>query len=388
MPVSFDNTEIAFASKDEQSLRKAIWLFGMMNKPWLVKVGSFLAIVATKLNLPIDFIVKPTIYNQFCGDTTLEGSESTFQELDRHGIHSMTDYALEGKQNEGDFERTTAEIKRELEYGRHHHNVNVVTMKLTGIARFGLLRKLNKQIALSEADLAEWERVRKRLDSICAAAASTGTLIYVDAEETWIQIPMDDLVHEMMAKYNKETAVVFNTVQLYRHDRLDFLKQSHEAALAKGYVYGIKLVRGAYMEKERARAARKGYPSPIQATKEATDRDYDLAIEYCVDNLDTISFIAATHNEHSCHRLVNLIETRGIDKDHPHISFGQLYGMSDNISFNLAQAGFNVGKHVPYGPVSELIPYLIRRAQENTSISGQMSRELGLLKKELARRKG
>ena len=221
---------------------------------------------------------------------------------------------------------------------------------------------------------------------ICQAAADSRIGVLVDAEESWIQNTVDALTMQMMDAFNRDRVVVYNTIQLYRHDRLAFLKHSYEAAHEKGFVLGAKLVRGAYMEKERKRADQLSYPSPIQPNKEATDRDYDLGVTFCIQHIEDIALIVASHNENSNLLAARLLEQRNLPLNHPHVHFSQLYGMSDNITFNLAKAGCPVSKYLPFGPIKDVIPYLMRRAQENSSVSGQTGRELGLIKKELKRR--
>jgi len=387
MSLSLRNTEIGFSSKSDRELQETKWLFTLMNNRWMVSIGSAVTIVALRLHLPIRSIVMGTIYKHFCGGRTLEDSIPTFRKLAKFKILSMVDYSVEAKQAEPEFIKTTEEILSAIRKISDDPDAPINCIKLTGLARFGLLKKINAETPLKPNEESELNRVKQRLESLCKAAAENKVQLYIDAEETWIQDAMDKLVTEMITKYNKDRAVVFNTIQLYRKDRLEYLRSALQKARSEGYQYGVKLVRGAYMEKERKRAIRKGYPSPIQDTKADTDRDYNLALELCIDNLDQVSFCAASHNEESALYLIKLIETKGLPRDHPNIMFAQLYGMSDNISFNLGRAGFNICKYIPYGPVREVVPYLIRRAKENTSIAGQMSRELQLVETEIQRRK-
>ena len=385
--INFENSAIAFSSKTDKELKKAKWLFTMINYPSLVNIGATLARWSMKLSLPIGPIVKSTIFPQFCGGETLKESQAVIKRLSEFNILSLLDYAIEGKTTEAEFEDTKNELLRIVNYAGADAKVPIVTLKVTGLGRFELLEKVNAKAELTEEEQAAWHRIMNRLDEICKAGQASGTGIYIDAEESWIQDAIDDLAEEMMVRYNTEKAVVFNTAQLYRHDRLEFLKQSYEKAKAGGYYLGMKVVRGAYMEKERNRAEEMGYPSPIQPDKASTDRDFDAAARFCLDHYTEINFCIASHNEKSCKSLAELVEEKGMDKSHPHINFSQLFGMSDHISFNLAKNGFNVAKYMPYGPVKEVLPYLIRRARENTAIAGQMSRELSLIRKELARRK-
>jgi proline dehydrogenase len=347
-----------------------------------------------KTGLPIHGLIRKTIFKQFVGGETLEQTAETAQLLGKYNVQVILDYGVEGKEGEENFEKATEEFIKVIKYAATQKNIPFISIKVTGFARFSLLQTLNEAPRLRsgihdhEAENEEWDRVRVRMFRICEAAAEGGVGVLVDAEESWIQDPIDRLAIEMMEIFNKDgQAVVYNTIQIYRHDRLNFLKMSFRIARQQNFILGVKLVRGAYMEKERARAVQKGYPSPIQPDKEATDKDYDEALGFCIEHIDNIATVVATHNELSNQITVTLLEQKGLSLSHPHIHFSQLYGMSDNITFNLAQAGCKVSKYVPFGPIREVIPYLMRRAQENSSVSGQTSRELSLIKKELARRK-
>jgi len=385
--VDFTNTRVAFAHKSDRELRKMAWLFGLMNKHWLVGIGSKVGIAAIRMHLPfVESVVKHTIFEQFCGGTSLEESRPTIRKLFDANVQTILDFGAEGKESEADFEQTKSENIRAIEFGAGHDSVPVVSTKVTGLARFALLEELKGQAPENEKLRAEWQSVVDRVDQICAAAAKTDVTVYIDAEETWIQDSIDALANEMMARYNRERAVVFNTFQLYCTDRLDYLKKSYEQARRGGYLLGAKLVRGAYLEKERERAGEMGYPSPVHETKEATDADYNAAVQFCVDHYEHLAFCNASHNADSNLLQAELIAEKDIDRKHPHLYFCQLYGMSDNLSFNLAKEGYNVSKYVPYGPVKDVVPYLIRRAQENSSITGDMSREYQLVWKEMKRR--
>lgn len=364
------------------------WLFRMFNSPSLVSVGSKMTLWALNCRLPVEWAIKKTIFQQFCGGDTLENAQKTIDHLGRYNTLTVLDYGAEAKTGEEEFDRTEREMLRVVTFAGKNPTVPVISCKVTGLARFELLEKIDRQEPLDEMERAEWSRASARLDRICRLAAEQRVGVFIDAEETWIQDAVDGLTEEMMARYNRERVTVFNTFQLYRHDRLAFLKASHETARAKGYLLGAKLVRGAYMEKERSRAAEMGYPSPIQPDKAATDRDYDEAVRYCVDHYREIGSCVASHNVQSNLLQAELMEKAGIAANHPHLNFSQLYGMSDNLTFNLAKAGYNVAKYVPYGPVRDVMPYLIRRAQENSSVSGDMSRELRFIVAELERRKG
>jgi len=393
MNLSFDNTEIAFAHLSDQELKSARFLFKSMSYPWLVQMGSRLTPIIMKTGLPVHGLIKKTIFKQFVGGETLEETAQVGKNLSQFGVKVILDYGVEGKEGEAEFDIATEEFIRVIEYAATQANIPFISIKVTGLARFGLLQTLNEAPRLRsgihdhEVEKNEWEAVRGRMYSICEVASEKNIGVLIDAEESWIQDPVDRLCIEMMQAFNKEKAVVYNTIQLYRHDRLAFLKMSHEICKQQGIVLGIKLVRGAYMEKERERAAANGYESPIQPDKAATDRDFDAAVDYCLHNLDSISVVIASHNENSNMLAADTMQKNGISKDHPHVHFSQLYGMSDPITFNMAYDGFQVSKYLPFGPIRDVIPYLMRRAQENSSVSGQTGRELSLLNREIARRK-
>ncbi len=385
--INFSNTEIAFKNKSDQELKKAYQLFKMMNKSWFVNLGSKLGTLAVKWNLPFSkVIVKNTIFEQFCGGTTLLNSQPTIDKLAQYNVVSLLDYGAEGKTTEEAYNRTMNENIKALEFASTNPSIPVVTTKITGLARFELLEKISAGASLSAEEEQEYSHVLKRIDAICASASKNNTSIFIDAEETWIQDAIDSITNLMMSRYNKEKVSVFNTFQMYRHDRLAFLKKSYEEANKQGYLLGAKLVRGAYMEKERARAEEMGYDSPINPTKQATDEQFNQGVRFCVDHYETIALCNATHNLESSALLASLIQDKNLPKDHPHLNFCQLYGMSDNLTFNLAAEGFNVGKYVVYGQVEEVVPYLVRRAQENSSVTGDMSRELELYSEEIKRR--
>jgi proline dehydrogenase len=331
--------------------------------------------------------LRGNIFKQFCGGETIVQCGRAVESLGKFNIGTILDYSVEGKENEADFENTKAEIMLTVQEASRSKSIPFSVFKITGIARFELLEKMNDLSPLSSTEKLEWERVEARVDAICAHAAKHKVPIFIDAEDSWIQDAIDRLADSMMARYNTEQAIVYNTIQLYRHDRLAFLKTSHQKAIDQHYFLGVKLVRGAYMEKERTRALSMGYIDPIQPTKEASDRDFDLAVAYCLDNIDRIAVCAGTHNEESSLRLASAIDARKLNRNDKRIFFAQLFGMSDHISYNLANAGFNVAKYLPYGPIREVIPYLIRRAQENTSVKGQTGRELSLIQKEMKRRR-
>ena len=394
MNISFDNTQNAFAYKSEKDLKQAKFLFSTMSYQWLVNIGVRLTPLILKIRFPIKNLIRRTIFKQFVGGETLEQTAAVVDNLSTFDVQVILDYGVEGKEGENNFDHATEEFIKVINYAASQPNIPFISIKVTGLARFGLLEVLHEAPRLrsgihdNELEEEEWERVKDRMYKICEVAAEKKVGVLIDAEESWIQDPVDRLTMEMMEVFNQEKAVVYNTIQLYRHDRLHFLKISHKISKQQNFILGVKLVRGAYMEKERNRAHSKGVPSPIQPDKQTTDNDYNAAIGYCIDNLESIACIVASHNEQSNLLAVQMMEQKELPYKHPHLHFSQLYGMSDNITFNLAKAGFAVSKYLPFGPINDVIPYLMRRAQENSSVSGQTGRELGLIKKELNRRAG
>lgn len=385
--LDFDNTEIAFAHLSDKELKKAAWLFGLMNKHWLVGIGSKLGIAAIRLHLPfIESIVKNTIYEQFCGGTTLLECLPTIEKLQRRNTFTILDYGAEGKTTEEDFNLTMNETIRAIEFASQNNAIPVVSAKITGLAGNTLLEEMGKGTALTEKQRNEYKHVLKRLDAICHVARDKNVGIFFDAEESWYQDAIDYLVNSMMSRYNQEKVVVYNTFQLYRSDRLKYLRESYEVAKRTGYKLGAKLVRGAYMEKERERAQEESCPSPILPDKPAVDAAFNEAVRFCVEHYQDIASCNASHNQDSAMLQAELIAKNNLPKAHPHLNFCQLYGMSDNLTFNLAAAGYNVAKYVPYGPVRDVVPYLIRRAQENSSVTGDMGREYALVNREMKRR--
>jgi proline dehydrogenase len=393
MNISFENTQNAFAYKSTKALKSAKLLFGFMGYPKLVQLGTRLVPVLLKAGLPIKGIIRNTIFKQFVGGETLSETIPVAQMLAKHNVDVILDYGVEGKEGEESFDQATQVFIDVINHAATQKNIPFISIKVTGLASHELLQTLHEAPRLrsgihdNEMEQAAWDRVRDRMYAICEAAAKKNIGVLVDAEESWIQDPIDRLTMEMMAEFNKQKAVVFNTIQLYRHDRLHFLRISHQIAEAQGFVLGLKLVRGAYMEKERAVALEKNRQSPIQISKEATDADYDEAVRFCMDHIHSTAVIIASHNEQSNLLGAQLLDEMMLPHNHPHVHFSQLYGMSDTITFNLAKEGFNVSKYLPFGPIQDVIPYLMRRAQENTSVSGQTGRELLQLKRELARRK-
>ncbi len=404
--ISFDNTEYAFAYKTDKDLKKANFLFSTMGKPWLVNIGLKIMPAAIKFHIPFTkTVIKKTIFSQFVGGETLEETAPVAKVLGDYKVGVILDYGVEGGDDgEHGYDNATEEFIKVINYAATQKNIPFMSIKVTGLVRFSLLETIDTAMSNIEGPLIkrynaaldalpgeaieEWIRAVNRFTKICKVGVEKNIGVLIDSEETWIQDPVDAITILAMEAYNKTKAVVYNTVQLYRHDRLVFLKDSHEAAQHKNFILAVKLVRGAYMEKERKRAAEKSYESPIQPNKESCDKDYNHAVAFCIDNIDKIAIIVASHNEESNLLTTQLLEKKGLPLLHKHVHFSQLYGMSDNITFNLAKSGFSVSKYLPFGPIADVIPYLMRRAQENSSMNGQMGRELVLIKKELGRRKG
>lgn len=385
--LDLNDTATAFADKSNSQLKEKHRLFKMLNSPFLNTLGTGITKFALSLGLPVEGLIKSTIFGQFCGGESIEECEETVDSLGGAKIGAILDYSVEGKSSEGDFDHVKDEIIRTIERGKDDPNIPFSVFKVTGIAPLGTLERLSAKKKLDAKSQAKCERIHNRVNDICEYAYSVGQPVFIDAEDSWIQDAIDRLATEMMAKYNLERPIVFNTLQMYRTDRLQYLKDSRREATANGYILAVKLVRGAYMEKERERAAEMGYPSPIHLTKEDTDADYNAAIEYCLKHIDEVAFVAGTHNEESTQMLAAKMAELGIPNDHPNVFFSQLYGMGDNLSYNLAKNDYRVSKYVPYGPVADALPYLIRRAEENSSAAGQVSRELEMLEREMKRRK-
>lgn len=386
--LDFHDTATAFADKSDSELRQKHWLFKMMNSPFLVSFGTASTEFALSLGIPgVQGAIKQTIFKQFCGGETIGECEPAIRKLSGANIGTILDYSVEGMSEEHVFEETKEEIIRTINRANGDEKLPFAVFKVTGLGPLGTLERVTNGEELPEKNRIKWENTRRRVLEICEAAHAANQKVFVDAEDSWIQGAIDQLANEMMERFNREKPLIFNTFQMYRTDRLEFLKASHRRAQERGYTLAAKLVRGAYMEKERERAAEKGYPSPIQTDKAATDRDYNAAIDYCLENIDSMAFVAATHNEQSVQILAQKMNEKGVATDHPNIFFSQLYGMSDNLSYVLAKKGYSTSKYVPYGPVKDSIPYLIRRARENTSVGAQMSRELELIDQEIKRRK-
>lgn len=384
--LDFQDTETAFRDKSDSELRDKYRLFRMMNSPILNGIGTRSAEFALSLGLPVEWLFKRTIFEQFCGGETIEECQATIDRLGNSGIGAILDYSVEGKNTEADFEHGKEEVIRNLDRAKNDDDIPFAVFKMTGIAPLGTLEKVSSGTELKESNKIKWLSACRRVREICEYAHKIGQPVFIDAEESWIQDAIDSLAMEMMSEFNKEEPIVYTTTQMYRHDRLQYIKDEHKKATEGGYIFAVKLVRGAYMEKERERAAEMGYPSPIQPDKPATDAAYDGAVEYCLDHIGEISFVNGTHNEESTQKMAQKMEAMGLPHDHVNCYFSQLYGMSDNLSYILAKNDYNVSKYVPYGPVKDAVPYLIRRARENTSVTGQMSRELDLIDREMKRR--
>lgn len=385
-PVDFSNTHIAFQTKSNKELRNSYMLFKAISYNWLVQVGPKIVDFGFSIGLPIKGIIKKTVFHQFCGGENIQDCEKAIQLMHQYNVGTILDYSVEGEEREEVFETTAQEIIKTILKAKGNSSIPFSVFKVTGIARFDLLNKVNSKEVLTEAEHKEFDEVKRRFKLICETAFQSQVRLFVDAEESWIQDAIDDLVTEMMLVYNKERAIVYNTIQFYRHDRLAFLKKSVEHAKEHGYYYGVKLVRGAYMEKEALRALEMGYTNPIQPNKPASDRDYNAGLKYCVQEIDRVAICCGTHNEDSCKFLIELMKEKGLAPNDQRVYFSQLFGMSDHLSFNLGHAGYCVAKYLPYGPVKAVLPYLFRRAQENTSVQGQAGRELSLVQTELHRR--
>jgi len=383
----FNNTQVAFSLKSDTELDRAYFLFKMIANQPLVRIGTAVTNFALKANLPVEGLIRATVFDHFCGGVNENDCLSVVDKMYTAGVSSVLDYSVEGKEEEEQFDAALKMTLKTIEFAKERLAIPFAVFKPTGLGRLDLYEKIGNKEILTAAEQEEWDRVVNRFDTVCKEGHSKDVALLIDGEESWMQDAADDLVTEMMRKYNKQKAIVFNTLQLYRWDRLDYLKKLHEVAKNEGFHIGMKLVRGAYMEKENKRAEEKGYPTPICASKEATDTNYDAAVLYMLEHLDSMSIFAGTHNEQSTYDLMTLMHKKSIPSNDSRIWFGQLYGMSDNISYNLATNGYNVAKYLPFGPVKDVMPYLIRRAEENTSVAGQTSRELTLIKTERKRRK-
>ena len=385
--LNFENTEIAFRYKSDKDLERAYWLFKMVASSTLIKIGTPITNFSLNIGLPIQGIIRNTIYKQFCGGETIEGCHSAIAELGKGNVTTILDYSVEGEDSEESFDACCNEVLATVAYAKVNKFISFCVFKPTGVGRFDLLAKVDAKEPLTIAEQQEFERILERCDRICKACHEAGIRVLIDAEHSWVQDTIDDIARNMMEKYNTEQPIVYNTYQLYRHDKLASLKADFAYAKIQNFHLGAKVVRGAYMEIERERAQNMGYHSPIQPDKKSSDVDYNAAILFCLDNIDKIGLMAGTHNDKSCLLLAEEMQKRGLPANHPHVFFAQLLGMSDNLSFNLGASDYNVAKYMPYGPVKSVMPYLFRRAQENTSAAGQTGRELSLIIKEKQRRK-
>ncbi|MDX8553046.1 proline dehydrogenase family protein [Tenacibaculum sp. 1B UA] len=383
----FDNTETAFKLKSDSELERAYFLFKMIQSQPMVRIGTAVTNFALKAHLPVEGLIRSTVFDHFCGGVSEDDCLPNIEKMYEQGnVHSILDYSVEGKEDEAQFDDALKMTLKTINFAEEKQSIPYAVFKPTGFGRFALYQKLTEGKELTSEEKVEWDRVVERFHIVCKAAKIKDVPLLIDAEESWMQDAADDLIEELMEIYNKEKAIVFNTLQMYRHDRMEYLRNLHKRAHQKGYHIGMKVVRGAYMEKERERAKENGYESPICVDKQATDDNYNKAVRYMM-NHKNMAIFAGTHNEESSYLLMDLAKEHNIAKDDKRMWFGQLYGMSDHISFNLAKEGYNVAKYVPFGPVRDVMPYLIRRAEENTSVAGQTSRELNLLKTEKARRK-
>lgn len=387
MPKLFQNTQVAFALKSDAELQRAHFLFRLISNNTLVKIGTAATQLALKFHLPVDRLIRATVFDHFCGGVSEQDCLPVVDKMYAKQVYSVLDYSVEGKEDEAHFDDALAMTLKIISFAKTRKALPFAVFKPTGFGRIDLYEKVGAKQTLTADEQAEWARVEARFDQVCKAAHKANVLVLIDAEESWMQDAADDLVTQMMEKYNTHKAVVFNTLQMYRWDRMDYLKKLHEYAKNKGFHIGMKLVRGAYMEKENLRAQENNYQSPICDSKEATDQNYNAAVQYMLEHLDTMAVFAGTHNEDSSYLVMDLVAEKNIPPTDSRIWFGQLYGMSDNISYNLGAAGYNVAKYLPFGPVREVMPYLIRRAEENTSVAGQTNRELSLIQAERQRRK-
>ena len=382
----FEDTQTAFALKSDTELDRAYFLFKMIQSEPLVRIGTAITNFALKAHMPVEHLIRASVFDHFCGGITEEDCLPTITNMFTKNVHAILDYSVEGKEEESQFNLALEKTLQNIDFAQEKLSIPFAVFKPTGFGRLSLYQKITEKKTLTDEEKEEWNTVVQRFDTVCKAAHDKDVPLLIDAEESWMQGAADDLTEQMMVRYNHEKAIVFNTLQMYRHDRLDYLKALHKRASENGFYVGLKLVRGAYMEKERERAEEKGYPSPICDNKQATDINFDAGITYMME-YEKLALFAGTHNEESTYKLMELAIEKGISKNDKRLWFGQLYGMSDHISYNLASQGYNVAKYLPYGPVRDVMPYLIRRAEENTSVSGQTSRELSLLKTERKRRK-
>ncbi len=383
----FENTERAFCLKSDSELERAYFLFKMISKEPLVRIGTAMTKFAINASLPVEGLIRSTVFDHFCGGVNEDDCLLVVDRLFEAGVSSVLDYSVEGKEDEAQFDACLDKVMELTDFAEEKAAMPISVFKPTGFGRFAIWQKVSEGAILTDHEKVEWDAIVDRFDRICKKAYDTNVAVLIDGEESWMQDAADALVLQMMAKYNKEKAIVYNTLQCYRWDRLAYLKEMHLQSKIQGFKIGVKIVRGAYMEKENERAEKMGYATPICPSKKATDDNFDSVLQYIFENLEDISVFLGTHNEASCQLAMDIMKNHGITYNDDRVWFGQLYGMSDHISFNIAAAGFNVAKYIPFGPVKDVMPYLIRRAEENTSVAGQTNRELELLKKERKRRK-
>ncbi len=386
MSTLFEDTKTAFALKSEAELERAYFLFKMIKSEPLVRIGTAITNFALKAHLPVEQLIRASVFDHFCGGVTEEDCLPVIEKMYEYNVHSVLDYSVEGKEAENQFDLALEKTLQNINFAKEKPSIPFAVFKPSGFGRFSLFQKISEGSSLTAQEQINWNNVIDRFETACKSAHDKDVCLLIDAEESWMQDAADDLIESMMEKYNTKKAIVYSTLQMYRWDRLDYLKKLHQSAQAKGYKIGMKMVRGAYMEKERDRAEEKGYPSPICKDKVTTDENYNAGIDYMLTGKG-LSLYAGTHNEVSTLKVMELAKAKGLKKNNKTIWFGQLYGMSDHITYNLAKEGYNVSKYLPYGAVRDVMPYLIRRAEENTSVAGQTSRELSLLKKERKRRK-
>jgi proline dehydrogenase len=385
--ISFRNTEIAFQYYNNNSLLKAYWLFRMMNSRLIVKAGIKIIDLSLKLHLPISWLLKPTIFKHFCGGESLQEASTTLFLLKKYNVKTILDYSVEDKENEEGFTNAFNEILATIEFAEKNSDVPFIVFKPSALASRTILEKVSNNCEMHIIEKSCFLQFKNRINELCLRSSKANVPIMIDAEHSYYQKCIDEICEEMMFKYNTKNAIVFNTLQMYRTDRISYLHQLYKKSIEQGFFIGIKFVRGAYMEKERERAIQLYYTSPIFSDKQSTDNSFNEALLFSINHIDRISIFNGTHNEFSCQLLTELMKGINLANNDNRIWFSQLYGMSDNISFNLANSGYNVAKYVPYGRVAHVIPYLMRRAEENTSVKGQASREFTMIKSEIARRK-
>jgi len=383
----FDNTEIAFRLKTDSQLERAYFLFRLIKSEPLVKIGTAVTKFALKSSLPVEGLIRSTVFDHFCGGVSEEDCLPIIDNMMTKNVHSVLDYSVEGKEEEVQFDRVMNKTLLLINFVKEKDAMPFAVFKPSGFGRLAIYQKISEGAELSPKEQQEWDRVIERYEKVAKACYDKDVCLLIDAEESWMQKAADDLLEDLMEKYNKEKVIIFSTLQLYRHDRLDYLKALHERSKAKGFKIGMKLVRGAYMEKERERAEKNNYPDPICTNKKATDENFNVVLKYMFDHLEDMAIFCGTHNEESSYMLMNMINASDYSRSDMRLWFGQLFGMSDNISYNLADQGYNVAKYLPFGPVKDVMPYLIRRAEENTSVAGQTNRELDLISSEKKRRK-